>query len=617
MELIYREMPMDYEFYDTSDAHYGPLNCHREAFREIIGMVQEKPNRFLWHKGDGVDCVTPGDKRFATVSADVRARWRNPQDHADLLISDLEPIRDRILAYLIGNHEYHLINTFNIGQHICDKLQVPYGGVICKFGAVHKKKVMHKFLLWHGRGSLPHGAKDPIQREANRKAALKRKLDRMGHTDCVYQTMGHCFSSDTEILTSRGWKKYTEIEIGESVLTMNMDSGFAEWGHVNKIFIHKDKFKKILTCETKHIDFSVTDGHRIIYKNRGCVFKETYAKDASEKNLLRIPIAASSGLKDIDIKDDVISLMGWLISEGHFRKNGPVQLFQRESNAQVIRNILDGLNIKYSEYKRNHSGRKFFDPITGVEYSSKEDGITFYIPKEESKNKILPYISNKSIPNWLFSISDRQFKIFLAAMIDGDGYKQKCGTGCIYYTSDSCLADDLQSLCISHGWRAKIKKRNGSYEVLISNTKISAIYKRKQKNGKENPWREEVCTDVVWCVSVDNGTVFVRRNGKPCVLGNTHQLVVVEPTAGHEIMLTDNRRELKQERRVMTKQNAKYIPPECRWYGCSGSFLRLYSKPGIGAIGYGEIAGFEPADIGCLKGTVQGGQLVHVEKVSL
>jgi predicted amidophosphoribosyltransferase len=35
------------------------------------------------------------------------------------------------------------------------------------------------------------------------------------------------------------------------------------------------------------------------------------------------------------------------------------------------------------------------------------------------------------------------------------------------------------------------------------------------------------------------------------------------------------------------------------------------------AIGYGEIAGYEPAEIGGLKGYVQGGKLVHVEKVVL
>lgn len=288
MELIYRDMPLDYEFYDTSDAHYGPLNCHREAFLEVIAQVKAKPDRYIWHKGDGVDCVTPGDKRYATVSADVRTGWRNPQDHADQFIKDVMPVRDRFITYMVGNHEYHLINTFDVAYHICTALGIPWGGVVCKFIPTHKGKVLHKCLLWHGRGSLPKGAKDPIQREGNRKAALKNKLMALKHTDCIYNSMGHA-----------------------------------------------------------------------------------------------------------------------------------------------------------------------------------------------------------------------------------------------------------------------------------------------------------------------------------------HQLLIVEPTVDQEIMLTNTRSGLKQQRRHHTNQTADYIPPEARYYGCSGSFLKLYSKPGQRAIGYGEIAGYEPAEIGCLKGYVQGGKLVHVEKVVL
>ena len=288
MELIYREMPLDYEFYDTSDQHYGPLNCHREAFLEVIGEVARKKNRYLWMKGDGTDCITPKDKRFATVSLDVRTGWRTPQDHADLLIKDCTPIKRRMLAYMIGNHEYDLINIFNVAQHVCQQLQVPFGGVMCKFVALYRNEVKHKFFLWHGRGKLPRGAKDPIQREANRKAALKQRLIGLRHDDCIYQTVGHY-----------------------------------------------------------------------------------------------------------------------------------------------------------------------------------------------------------------------------------------------------------------------------------------------------------------------------------------HQLIVVEPTVDKEVMLTDDRVSIKQQRRFRSPQDLDYIPPECRWYGCSGSFLKLYSPPGIGAIGYGEIAGYDPAEIGCLKGYVQGGELVKVEKVQL
>lgn len=143
MELIYRDMPLDYEFYDTSDAHYGPLNCHREAFLEVIAQVKAKPDRYIWHKGDGVDCVTPGDKRYATVSADVRTGWRNPQDHADQFIKDVMPVRDRFITYMVGNHEYHLINTFDVAHHIGEIAGYEPAEIGCLKGYVQGGKLVH------------------------------------------------------------------------------------------------------------------------------------------------------------------------------------------------------------------------------------------------------------------------------------------------------------------------------------------------------------------------------------------------------------------------------------------------------------------------------------------
>ena len=58
-----------------------------------------------------------------------------------------------------------------------------------------------------------------------------------------------------------------------------------------------------------------------------------------------------------------------------------------------------------------------------------------------------------------------------------------------------------------------------------------------------------------------------------------------------------------------------YLHPDTRWYGMTGSFLKLYSPPGSKAVGYGEMRGYRPTEIGCLKATVKEGKLTHVEKL--
>lgn len=96
---------------------------------------------------------------------------------------------------------------------------------------------------------------------------------------------------------------------------------------------------------------------------------------------------------------------------------------------------------------------------------------------------------------------------------------------------------------------------------------------------------------------------------------HAHKLIKVDPTVSDEIMLTDNGTNLQQDYRVEARQNSKYIPPECRWYGCSGSFLRTYSPPGSQAISYSEVAGYGPSEMGWLEVHVKNKEVVKVEKI--
>lgn len=191
MELIYREMPRNYDLAQTGDFHLGPDCCFKQGIKEMVQQVKERKNCFLWFDGDAVDAILPSDKRYAHSTMD-REKWlMTPQQQADEVVKLMWPIRKKILGWQLGNHEYTVINTFDIAGYIADKLGVPWAGVMAKFVATRKGKAMHRFLFTHGRGSLNSQAKDPIQGEANRKAKLKLNLQKTGHADCIYMGCGH------------------------------------------------------------------------------------------------------------------------------------------------------------------------------------------------------------------------------------------------------------------------------------------------------------------------------------------------------------------------------------------------------------------------------------------
>lgn len=192
MELIKRDMPLDYEMADAGDLHIGTVNCYYEGIDKLIAWVKEKPNRYLNLKGDLIEAITPKDKRFSMRSVDLR--FKSPTEQADYLVERLEPVADNIIGMCIGNHEIKLIDTIDIIEYIAKKLKIQdraYGAGIYKFIALRKGRVKHKMLFCHGNKHLPKGAKDHIQRKANQEAAQKRILEELGFADCVYSSQGH------------------------------------------------------------------------------------------------------------------------------------------------------------------------------------------------------------------------------------------------------------------------------------------------------------------------------------------------------------------------------------------------------------------------------------------
>lgn len=192
MELIKRTMPRDYVLIDSSDYHYGSLNCSRDKIRAMVDKVATRKNHFLVNKGDSIEAILPNDKRYASCGIDVKESLLSPAQQADAVVKDFMPIRDKIVAWGFGNHEYKLLNTMDFGRYIAAQLQVPYGTYAFKFTAMDKQqRLMHKMFFTHGYGSINSCVKDDIQKMANRKASLRHKLCKSGFGDCVYMSCGH------------------------------------------------------------------------------------------------------------------------------------------------------------------------------------------------------------------------------------------------------------------------------------------------------------------------------------------------------------------------------------------------------------------------------------------
>jgi hypothetical protein len=142
-------------------------------------------DRFMVDLGDRIDCIPSDDKRY-----DTTAQEPIPLKQARRVIKDDSPLSPRLLAWLLGNHEWKLWRHGNLSQFMAEELRAPYGTYTTILRVYDKYGEMYRMWLSHGYGMLQSNAKDHEQRIGNMKAALKMKMKEKA-SDVALHAMGH------------------------------------------------------------------------------------------------------------------------------------------------------------------------------------------------------------------------------------------------------------------------------------------------------------------------------------------------------------------------------------------------------------------------------------------
>ena len=128
-----------FKIYPIGDVHLGAFNCAETHFRQYVDHIKKTPNAYWFGGGDYCDCIVPQDTRRYDVRS--LADWLFVGDARTIKESLLditkqqrkrfckivEPIKDKCLGLIEGNHEYSIMQRANNGHHylMCDELGVP------------------------------------------------------------------------------------------------------------------------------------------------------------------------------------------------------------------------------------------------------------------------------------------------------------------------------------------------------------------------------------------------------------------------------------------------------------------------------------------------------------
>ena len=127
---------------------------------------------------------------------------------------------------------------------------------------------------------------------------------------------------------------------------------------------------------------------------------------------------------------------------------------------------------------------------------------------------IKKYITQKyEIPKILYECSKRQVDIYLRSYIDGDGSSRQYSNSGFSIYGIKPMLNQIQILAIQNGNSASLKNyRKNDWRInLVFNRYGTELSKTKSNIVEYN--------DIIWCLSVENGNIVTRRNGKVSIQG--------------------------------------------------------------------------------------------------
>lgn len=362
-----------------------------------------------------------------------------------------------------------------------------------------------------------------------------------------------CYSDDTEVLTDSGWKLFKDTNALDKFATLNPATHHIEYQYSDK-YHEYDYNGDMYHYNSRDIDLLVTPNHNMYVnklndnKNNISSWQKIRADKMSKHvRMKKNGIWNGKEISKIKIADKEISMDDWLEFLGYFISEGSTHssVCHRKERVRVRK----GKNSYYTTIEKARMETSYVVTISQKKTENLEkiqrllNKLPFKFKKTpggwSTNNKKLYNIlkdlgksHQKYIPDFVWSLSARQLKILYDSLMLGDGSLSVGSTGTkrTYYTSSKRLADDFQKLCLYIGYAGDISKtdrigrdngtggitRHIEYRIGIKIKEVTPscrkgfVPKYIKYDGK------------VYCVTVPNGTLFVRRNGKACWCGNSN-----------------------------------------------------------------------------------------------
>lgn len=348
-----------------------------------------------------------------------------------------------------------------------------------------------------------------------------------------------CVDEETEIMTRRGWLRYSEVGKRDETLTLNKD-GKAEWQKIKDMNIferegkmYKQELKGHSSITTKdhkwlvgYVSHNTPNGER----PRTLGYRFTKTSDLNKSNEFVLGSAPVLNLpKNKTYSDAIVELVGWWWTEGTENGNG-INITQNEGDnsdrinkacengfgePQEPNNKIAGNDACWTEWRKK--GDK--NPEQGVVYLNKR-----------ASDKIKALAPDKVISTeFINSLTKEQLTLLLEVSILADGHERKRNgyRERLIVQKDKERLDRIQMVAQLAGYQTKMNRRQREEDKHCEMWSLSIYERNKHWLGQEKQREKREVIDYkgkVWCPTTSNGTWLARRNGTVYFTGNSYDL---------------------------------------------------------------------------------------------
>ena len=372
-----------------------------------------------------------------------------------------------------------------------------------------------------------------------------------------------CYDEQTEVLTNHGWKFFKDVTLEDAVATLK--DGQKLFYQRPTDIIKEHYSGPMYRLKTRGVDLLVTPNH-CLYVAKGSYYNGRYSPPKRVDRPFELVTPAKYFGKNKRFKksaiwqgwylptfvlpkyenfwqnnlgltnkkypnktietNDWLAFLGWYVAEGCSSKINGVAVACNNTDGgaekKTIKDVIDRLNVKYSLSSEDRPALLF--RIYNKQLST-------WLSQHCGKDSY-----SKKVPEFIKILPPEQIKVFLDALYQGDGHLGP--TYHVLTTVSKRLADDVQELILKVGQTSSLSKRppragltpvRGRFVCSTVPAYCVNWLKRSDDHNTSNkglaPKRsseETVQYDgMVYCVTVPDHVIYVRRHGTPVWCGNS------------------------------------------------------------------------------------------------